>query len=237
MTAVDVIHGAVSLVVESGVYRRLAVLFDKSVVEAVIVQQVNVLCDERVRHLSLVVTDEVSNVREIAVGESVFARAVKEYITVSVIDVAETVLLGVHHILRGFIPQLDHQHCHSRDKREDSEAYEVLGAFCTFHCISLRIGTGLFLSAFGGLRSGFCEAMSIPTMKPLVIMELPPVEMNGIVTPVKGIRLHEPKMLSAVCTVIAAQIQLTIVAWKYERGGLISGTARIISITSIIISA
>ena len=55
--------------------------------------------------------------------------------------------------------------------------------------------------------------MSIPIMNPLTISELPPEERKGIVTPVKGIRLHEPNMFSAICTVKAAHTQAETVPW------------------------
>ena len=63
------------------------------------------------------------------------------------------------------------------------------------------------------LNMGDWVAESIPIIKPLVTIELPPVEINGIVTPVKGIILHEPNILRAICTVNAEQIQAEREAW------------------------
>ena len=53
--------------------------------------------------------------------------------------------------------------------------------------------------------------MSIPSMNPLTAIELPPVDINGIVTPVNGIILQEPKIFSAICTVNAAHTPAAIV--------------------------
>ena len=57
-------------------------------------------------------------------------------------------------------------------------------------------------------------------------MELPPCEINGIVTPVNGIILHEPNILSAICAMKAAHTPTVRVVWKYERGIFISAVAR-----------
>ena len=86
------------------------------------------------------------------------------------------------------------------------------------------------------MNTGDWQAISIPVMKPLTISELPPDEINGMVTPVNGIMLHEPKMLSPICTANAAQIPVATVPWKYERGGFIRGIMIIIRITKIIMS-
>lgn len=84
---------------------------------------------------------------------------------------------------------------------------------------------------------GDWQATSIPAINPLMSIELPPDEMNGIVTPVKGIMLQEPKILRAICTVNAAHTPAAIVPWKYERGGFTRGTATRMSMAKIIIRA
>ena len=60
-------------------------------------------------------------------------------------------------------------------------------------------------------KEGDRHAISIPIINPLTIIELPPDERKGIVTPVKGIRLHEPNIFSAIWTVKAAQTQADMV--------------------------
>ena len=57
-------------------------------------------------------------------------------------------------------------------------------------------------------------------------MELPPFEINGLVTPVNGI------MLSAIWAINTAHTPTVSVVWKYERGLFI----REVTITSIIMT-
>ena len=68
-------------------------------------------------------------------------------------------------------------------------------------------------TTFGFRNVGDCPALSIPASSPQVIIDVPPCEIKGIVTPVNGIRLQEPKMFKPICTTKTAATPRIIVVW------------------------
>ena len=79
-----------------------------------------------------------------------------------------------------------------------------LGAANGAAVLSLPYHLPPFCCALRSVRTGACAAFRKPASMPLASIELPPCEINGIVTPVNGITLQEPKILSAICTMNAA---------------------------------
>lgn len=91
----------------------------------------------------------------------------------------------------------NNKHSHTGNEKDNNETYYMLTSPYTFHTARPLVGIA-FLTFFGSVNTGDCAAMSIPAINPLTIIELPPADTNGIVTPVNGMRLHEPKIFSAI---------------------------------------
>ncbi len=84
--------------VEGGIYRSLAVLRHESLREAVVVELFDVCGNERIGHLSLVVTDYITDIYEVVVLEPSLTGAVKKNIPVAIVHFSESVIIGIHHI-------------------------------------------------------------------------------------------------------------------------------------------